>query len=80
MKEFLSAIKNYRASSEIEAYDKVVSKWLIEAKEGGFAEQLLDELIFYAKKAEEQIEKDAVKKAEIKQSSHCDGSRTATLK
>ena len=56
-KKFLDAIVEFRSTSEVEAYDKIVSKWLKEAKEGGFAEQLLDEMIFYAEKAEIEVAK-----------------------
>ena len=67
MSKFLDAIVEFRSTSEVEAYDKKVSKWLEEAKEGGFAEQLLDEMIFYAKKIEE---------AQIKSSSKTDNDDT----
>ena len=80
MIKFLEGFVEFRATSEIEAYDKTVSKWLEEAKEGGFADQLLDEMIFYAKKAEAKKAQDAVKREAEKKSEHADGSRTAFLR
>ena len=78
MSDFLKGIVEFRASSEVEAYDKVVSKWFIEAKENGFAEQLLDELIFYAQKMEEKIHKP--KELEERKNLQGDGSRSCFLK
>lgn len=80
MSDFLKGILEFRSTSEVEAYDKKVSKWLEEAKEGGFAEQLLDEMIFFAQKAEEKILNNSIKVAEEKKSGYADGSRSATLK
>lgn len=80
MKKFLEAILEFRASSEVEAYDKKVSRWLEEAKEGGFAEQLLDEMIFYAKKAEEKQALEISKGIEERKLEHRDGSRSCDLK
>ena len=80
MSDFLKGILEFRASSEIEAYDKKVSKWLLEAKEGGYAEQLLDEMIFFAEKAEKRQVEEATKNNEEKKFGFSDGSRIATLK
>lgn len=80
MSDFLKGIVEFKATSEVEAYDRKVSKWLEEAKEGGYAEQLLDEMIFFAQKAEEKIAKEQAKVLEERKTGYADGSRSCELK
>lgn len=80
MSNFLKGIVEYKATSDIDAYAKEVSKWLLEVKEGGFSEKLLDELIAFAEKAEKKQATEATQKSEEKKFGFSDGSRVATLK
>lgn len=80
MSDFLKGVLEFRVTSECEAYDKKVSKWLEECKGGGFAEQVLDEMIFYAKKMEDKIAKEQAKILEERKTGYVDGSRSCEIK
>ena len=80
MSKFLEGIIEFRSISEVEAYDRVVSKWLQEALDGGFEKQLLEEMIFYAKKVEDKRNIEIKKLNEDRMKENPDGSRNINLR
>lgn len=53
MAKLSEAIKIYRSKSQLDAYSKKISDWLIEVKDNGLTENFMNEIIEYVKQEED---------------------------